>query len=190
MSETIQLGLSGLKGSFSEEAALIYAKMTGKPCELSYLLDMEGVLKGIDDESVELGIFPVVNSVGGLVQTAFEAMGRHKFQMVDKLPFEVNQCLLALPGMKKEDVVQVSSHPQALSQCKNYLAREFPNAHLVEWSDTASAAHDLADGTLPKNAAVLASPQAAVAYGLEVLEESVHDQQPNLTTFIIVKRLP
>jgi prephenate dehydratase len=184
----MKLGLSGLKGSFSEEAALLYAKKEGLTVEPIYCLDMAGVLKALKEGSIETGIFPVVNSIGGLVETAFEAMGQYNFKMTDKLPFEVNQCVLVLPGTKREDIKQVTSHPQALAQCKNYLAREFPNAHLVNWSDTASAARDLADGTLPKNTAVLASPQAA-DYGLEVMESSVHDQNPNLTTFIIVKPL-
>ncbi len=186
----MKFGLSGLQGSFSEEAALAYLhKENLEGVELVYLLDMEGVLAALNHKEIELGIFPVVNSIGGLVQTAFEAMGRHTFQMIDKLPFEVSQCLLVKPGILKDQIRQVTSHPQALAQCKNYLATHFPDAHLVEWSDTAAAARDLSNRTLPDYSAVLAPARSAEVHGLALLEKGVQDRHPNLTTFIVVKNL-
>lgn len=185
----MSIGYSGIEGSFSEEAALEYTRknnLEGMPIPL---LDMDGVLKALNAGEIDLGIFPVSNSTGGLVETAFEAMGRYTFQLIDQLPFEVHQCLLALPGTKIKDIKQITSHPQALTQCKNYLATKFPDAKKVQWSDTASAARDLANGTLPADSAVLAPAQSAKVYGLELLEERVQDHHPNITTSIIVKNL-
>jgi prephenate dehydratase len=173
------LAYSGIKGSFSEEAAIAY----DPNAELLPALDMDGTLEAVNQGTADLGIFPVTNSTGGLVETAYEAMGRHDFQLVDKLPFEVNQCLLALPNTKPEDIKKIASHPQALTQCKNYLSKTFPNAELVEWSDTATAARDLKE----KSIAVLAPAQSAKEYGLEILAEKVQDEHPNITTFIIIK---
>ena len=187
----LHFGLSGLQGSFSEEAAQKYAQRQHLDAEFHYLLDMEGVLRALNQDEIDLGIFPVVNSVGGLVQTAFEAMGKYPFQMVDKEILEVNQCLLVHPEFTDpKDLNQVASHPQALSQCQNHLDKNWPQLQKVEWSDTASAARDLARGILPKSSAVLAPKQSAQVYKLKVLEENVQDQHPNLTTFILVQKLP
>ncbi|MBI2484439.1 chorismate mutase [Candidatus Uhrbacteria bacterium] len=184
----IKLGVSGDQGSFSEEAGLLYANREGLNAEIVYSIDMEGVLSSLDQEKTDLGIFPVVNSRGGLVQTAFEAMGCHLFRLVDEVWIEIQQCLLAYDGVEKKDVIQIATHPQAISQCERYIKREFPDAKLIDWEDTAKAARDLASGTLPRATAVIAPARAAHLYGLTVLEKSIQDQHPNLTTFIVVSK--
>ncbi len=189
MEKKITLAVSGEKGSFSEEAGLIYMQRTGVEMELVFAMDMEGVLSLVERGEVERGIFPVVNSRGGLVQTAFEAMGKHLFSMIGEVWLDVHQCLMTLPGMKKEDIKNITSHPQALSQCERYLSKEFKNIPLTEWEDTAKAAKDLAARVLPKDTAVIAPARSAQIYGLNVIAPSIQDNHPNLTTFIVVKKL-
>lgn len=186
--EKIKLAVSGESGSFSEEAGLIYAQRSGKEMEFIFAIDMEGVLSRVEKGEVELGIFPVVNSRGGLVQTAFEAMGRHLFTMIDEVWLDVHQCLMVLPNIKKEEIKNITSHPQALSQCERYLSKEFKGIPLTEWEDTAKAAKDLAGGILQKDTAVIAPARSAYIYGLSIIAPSIQDNHPNLTTFIVVKK--
>ena len=183
-----KVSVSGDAGSFSEEAGLLYAQRVGFDAEIIYSIDMEGVLKSVADGESEYGIFPVVNSRGGLVQTAFEAMGKYVFTMVDELWFEVYQCIMVMPGVKKEDVKQIATHPQAISQCERFIKREFPDAKLIDWEDTAKAAKDLSEGILPRETAAIAPAISARLYNLELLEKGIQDNHPNLTTFIIVKK--
>ena len=185
----IKIGVSGDAGSFSEEAALLYSQQAGIKPKLSYLIDMEGVLSALDKKKIDLGIFPVVNSRGGLVQTAFEAMGRHLFKVIDEVWLDVKQNLLAKKGVKKSQIKIIASHPQALSQCERHLQKEFPKVKLLEWEDTAKAARDLANGKLGKNSAVIAPGLCAKIYGLQIIAKNIQDNHPNLTTFIVVKRL-
>ena len=149
---------------------------------------MEGVLNYDETGTATLGIFPVVNSRGGLVQTAFEAMGRHLFTLVDEIWIEVQQCLIVKPGVTRDKIQRIASHPQAFSQCERYLKKKFESIPLVDWEDTAKAARDLAEGVLDNHTAVIAPARAAQLYGLEVLEKGIQDQHPNLTTFIVVKQ--
>lgn len=185
--QAILFAVSGDAGSFSEEAGAVYAGREGFIPTFVYAIDMEGVLDRIEKGDVPIGIFPVVNSRGGLVQTAFEAMGRHRFRMIDEVWLEVQQCLLGRPGMNRDEIKSIVSHPQALSQCERYLKREFPNARLIEWEDTAKAARDVSHGALEQGAAVIAPSRAAKLYGLDVLAKGIQDMHPNLTTFIVVK---
>lgn len=177
----MKLGVSGLVGSFSHAAAV----QAHPEAELIFLLDMEGVLAALENHEIDRGIFPVTNSVGGLVQTAFEAMGRHPFKVAGQEKFEVHQCVLVHP--EADAIDSVASHPQALTQCARYLATR--PWQKIEWSDTASAARDLAAGKLPKDTAVLAPEAAAREYGLKLLESDVEDQKPNITTFLLVENL-
>ncbi|MBI5135262.1 chorismate mutase [Candidatus Uhrbacteria bacterium] len=187
--KTITLAVSGDAGSFSEEAGLVYAGREGFAPSMIYAIDMEGVLTAVEQGEAQLGIFPVVNSRGGLVQTAFEAMGHHLFTLVDEIWIEVQQCLLVKPGTTRDQIKRIASHPQAFSQCERYLKQAFEGVPLKDWDDTAKAARDLGAGILDAQTAVIAPARSAQLYGLEVLEKGIQDQHPNLTTFIVVKKL-
>ncbi len=185
----IKFGLSGDMASFSEEAALAYATKSQLDIELVYLMDMEGVLAALENKEIDLGIFPVMNFTGGLVGMAFEAMGRHPFQLVDELWLDVQQCLITLPGKQPEDIQTIASHPQGLAQCQRYLSQYFPYAAQLEWIDTAKAAKDLSERTLSADTAVIAPARAAEYYGLSILKQGIQDQQPNHTIFVVVRPL-
>lgn len=182
------LGVSGDAGSFSEEAALMYAAQKNIHSSIAYLLDMEGVLSALEKENIDLGIFPVVNLLSGLVKPAFTAMGKHLFVPIDELWLNVQQCLLALPGTTTKQIKKIVSHPQALAQCTDYLQKTFKNIELIEWIDTAKAANDLAEGILPASTGVIASKRSAQVYGLETITTDIQNSNPNLTGFIIAKK--
>lgn len=149
---------------------------------------MEGVLQALDRQQADMGIFPVVNSRGGLVQPAFKAMGGHLFRYIDELWLEVYQCLMVKPGVSKKQIKKIATHSQAIAQCERYIRKEFPGAQLIEWEDTAKAARDLAKGVLKKDTAVIAPARSAQIYKLKLLAKGIQDNHPNLTTFIVVTR--
>lgn len=189
MTDKIIMGVSGLAGSFSEEAALRYAERANLTLQLAYLTDMEGVLSALVQKKIDRGIFPVVNLHGGLVKPAFEAMGKYSFVPIDELWLDVKQCLLAMPGTKLNQIKKIISHPQAFAQCKHYLENEMGHAELIPWIDTAKAAKDLSDKIVSNNmTAVIAPERSAEIYHLEVLAKNIQDHIPNLTAFIITKR--
>lgn len=183
----MKFGVSGDAGSFSEEAALLYAKKIRINPNLEFLIDMEGVLCAVENRSVDIGIFPVVNLRGGLVRMAFDAMGKHQFQVIDELWLTVQQCLLVKPGTTINNINKIISHSQAIAQCKQYIQKNFSNVELIEWQDTAKAAKELSQGLLHEFSAVIASEHAARLYGLNVIAANIQDDNPNLTAFIIVK---
>jgi prephenate dehydratase len=188
MNKSLILGVSGDAGSFSEEAGLLYAKTNNISSTLDYLLDMEGVLAAVENGTVDIGIFPVVNLNGGLVRMAFDAMAQHKFKVIDELWLDVHQCLLVKPGITMHQIQNIVSHSQALAQCRHYLRNNFNNVQLIEWQDTARAANELSLDILPPFSAVIAPERAASLYGLEVAARNIQDSSPNLTAFLIVKR--
>jgi prephenate dehydratase len=180
-------GVSGDTGSFSEVAARNYLAKINKTATLKYLMDMEGVLNDIASQKIDLGIFPVVNLHGGLVRMAFDAMGNHQFKVIDELWLDVHQCLLVKPGTPINQIKCIVTHSQAIKQCRDYIEKNLKNVKCIDWQDTALAARDLGEGELDDNCAVIASKDAACAYGLEVIVENIEDIKPNLTAFIIVK---
>lgn len=184
----MKIAVSGDPGSFSEEAGLLYCQREDLTPDLLFATDMEGVLRAINEGAADRGVFPVVNSRGGLVRPAFKAMGQYNFEYIDELWLEIYQCLLVKPGTKREDITGITSHSQALAQCDRHIQQNYKGVELTEWIDTARAAKDLAEGVLSPTTAVIAPARAAHFYGLEVLEKGIQDQHPNLTTFIVVQK--
>jgi len=179
------IGVSGVRGSFSEEAARAYAVKNGlKSFKILYLVSVENVLKNLEEGSSSLGIFPIENSNGGIVIEAVHAMAKHRFYIKKLFEIQISMNLLAKKSIRAPHIRRIVSHDQALKQCRHYLKRVWPQVKLAEYPDTAKAAEDLASGKLPKSTAVIASLAAAKRYKLDVLEEGIQDLKFNYTSFI------
>ncbi len=185
----MKIGISGARGSFSEEAAGEYCRKEGiaNP-EIQYLVSVENVLAGLENGSIELGIFPIENSNGGIVIEAVYGMAKHNFTIQKLFEIDVHQCLLVAQGTNPDQITAITSHDQALKQCRMYLKRKWPGVDIAPYPDTAKAAKDLSEGILPKTTAVIAPKSCAALYGLELLEESIQDLKFNFTTFVAAEK--
>lgn len=182
------IGVMGARGSFSEEAGRTYALKAGiTDYEIDYLITAEKVLSALETGAITLAIFPIENSNGGIVLEAVHAMAKHNFVIKKIFEIDVHHNLLVQKGVKSDEIKRITSHDQALKQCRMYLKRAWPKAKLEVYMDTAKAAEDLANGTLPKGTAVIASHTAAKVYKLDILEESIQDLKWNYTSFIVAR---
>ena len=189
MNQKVIIGVSGNKGSFSEEAANYYcAKNNISKYELSYLTSVEIVLLALDENKLDKAVFPIENSNGGIVIEAVYAMSKHIFNIEKMFEIDIKMNLMAKKGMRLEGIKKITSHQQALRQCRMYLKRKWPDAELSEYCDTASAAKDLSEGILPEKSAVIAPRVCADLYDLELLEEGIQDLKFNFTTFIVAAK--
>jgi prephenate dehydratase len=185
-----KIGIQGIEGSFSEEAAKSYcSKFDIKKFELDYLISSMNVLDGLTSEAIDIGIFAMENAQGGVVIESVEALAKNQCKIIDMFYVEISQNLLAKDGIALGDIEEIHSHEQALKQCKDYLAEKFWSKKLVEKDDTAKAAQDLAEGRLSDNTAVIASKNSAQKYGLNIIESDIHDLKKNLTLFLAVERI-
>lgn len=189
--KTIKIGVMGAKGSFSEEAGRTYAKKHAKlrKFEILYLITAENVLANLEKGAIDIGIFPIENSNGGIVLEAVHAMAKHNFQIKKMFEIDVHHNLLVKNGTKADSIKNIVSHDQAIKQCRMYLKRIWPKVKIGVYMDTAKAAEDLSSGKLPKSTAVIASRNAATTYKLKILDESIQDLKFNYTVFIAAERL-
>jgi prephenate dehydratase/chorismate mutase/prephenate dehydratase len=97
----------------------------------------------------------------------------------------IHLCLLALPETDHKEIRTVYSHPQALSQSRNFLSRN--KLDPVQYSDTAGAAKMLAERR-PKGSAAVASKLCARLYGLEIIKEDIQDLDRNMTRFLVLSK--
>lgn len=179
----VRVAYQGVPGSYSEDAALkAYPNCETVPCD-----EYEAAFKAVELWLVDKAVLPIENSVGGSIHRNYDLLLRHRLHIVGEVQLDVNHCLMGLPGVRKEDLRRVLSHPQALDQCKKTLS----NLGLVRISaeDAAGAAQIVASERVRDTGAV-ASARAAVIYGLTILEERIQDDADNVTRFIILAREP
>lgn len=182
------IGVSGAPGSFSEEAARVYAAKIGiKTFKIHYLITVENVLAALEKGDIGLGIFPIMNSIGGMVLETVRAVSKHNFTVKKIFTLEIHQNLLVKKGVIPGKIKQILSHDQAIKQCRAYLKRQWPRVKVSSYPDTAKAAKDLAEGTLPASVGVIASRAAATLYKLDILDASIQDDKHNVTTFIAAR---
>lgn len=63
---------------------------------------------------VDRAVLPIENSLGGSIHRNYDLLLRHRLHIVGEVQLPVNHCLLAMPGVKKEDLKRVVSHQQVL----------------------------------------------------------------------------
>ena len=183
--KSVKIGIQGGKGSFSEEAAQIFAVNHGiDNHEILYLISSKAVLKDVESGKVNFGILAMENAQGGVVIESVEAMAEYRCRIFEMFHIPVSQNLLAKEDIYIGDITEIYSHQQALRQCKDYLAEHFWTRPLIEADDTAEAARRLSQGKLPNTAGVVGSKYCAELYGLNILEEDIHDLKHNLTLFL------
>jgi prephenate dehydratase len=187
----MKIGVMGGKGSFSEQAGLRYVtEQELGESDVIPLISAENVLTALEKGDIDRAIFPIENSNGGIVLEAVHAMANHRFTIERMFELDVHHMLLVKPGIDATVVTSISSHDQAIKQCRMYLRRTWPNAEIVPYKDTAQAAADLAAGILPPTTAIIAPRGCATLYGLEVLEESIQDLKFNYTVFVVASQFP
>ncbi|KAK4259013.1 hypothetical protein QN277_005392 [Acacia crassicarpa] len=179
----VRVAYQGLPGAYSEDAALkAYPKCETVPCD-----EFEVAFKAVELWIVDKAVLPIENSVGGSIHRNYDLLLRHRLHIVGEVQLQVNHCLLGLPGVKKQELKRVVSHPQALAQCEVMLNNL--NVIKVGSPDTAGAAQTVASNGIRETGAI-ASARAARLYGLDILAEKVQDDDDNTSRFLILAREP
>jgi chorismate mutase/prephenate dehydratase len=127
------------------------------------------------------GVVPLENSTDGRIADTLDNFARLPVKICAEVPLRIHHNLLA--ACDRSAIKEVYSRPQALSQCRNWLARHLPSARLVEVTSTSAAAETAAK---TPHAAAIASRQAGVHYGLDVLAENIEDVAGNTTRFAVI----
>jgi prephenate dehydratase len=92
---------------------------------------------------------------------------------------------MVLPENIGKPITKIATHPHAESQCRSYVAKNYPQAEVIEMSSTAAAAKGLKDGNYD---AAIASEIAAKTYGLKVLASDIGDNSGAVTRFVVAQK--
>lgn len=177
----MKVAFQGEPGAYSEQAVFNYfGTIETKPCE-SFDVVFDSVVSG----ECENGLIPIENSLAGSIHQNYDLLLRHDLHIVGEYLLRVQHCLIAVPGVKKEEIRKAISHPQALGQCAAYL-----RAHGIKPEqayDTAGSVKMLKESGA-RDTAAIASRRAAELYQMQILEEGIEDNPENYTRFLAITR--
>jgi chorismate mutase/prephenate dehydratase len=174
----------GCEGAYSQMAA---ERLFVRP-EIRYHKTFEEVFLAVASGACEYGILPIENSTAGSVSSIYDLFSKYNTCIVRSVRVKVEHSLQALPGTRPEEIREIYSHQQAISQCSEFL-KQFPNAKVIPFENTALAARMVAESGDPTKAA-LSSTHCADLYGLNILARNVQNSDGNFTRFICISSKP
>ena len=174
----------GLPGAYSELAAKTYFQGSAvEPVAVPKFLD---IFRNVLDGKADWGVVPLENSVAGSILENYDLLYLYPdLRIIGEVKIRVRHNLLGGKGSTLNGIKKVYSHPQALSQCAEYLNKN--GLEPVSYYDTAGAASYVADSNDPEIAAI-AGVDAAQTYGLEILAQGLETNPHNYTRFAIIAR--
>ena len=178
-----KVAFQGELGAYSELAIYTFFdnKVKVLPKE-TFTMIFEAVSKGEADH----GIIPIENSLAGSIHENYDLLLKHDLVITGEVKLRIVHTLMVNKGVKYTDVKRIYSHPQALSQCKDFLS-SLSGVELISVYDTAGAARRIRDNKAMDEAAI-ASEQAALDYKLEIIKSGIESNHKNFTRFLILSR--
>lgn len=181
LDKPVSVSYLGPAGTYSEEAAV---KLFGGTIDLHPEDTISEVVRAVENGSANLAVVAVENSSEGAVRETHRLLQSTDAKIVAEISLPIVHCLLS--NDSKQNIKTVYAHPQALGQCRGWLATHLPEARQIPCASN-SAAADLAAGK--ENAAAVASAKAGEIYGLKIVERGINDQPGNETRFIALGNL-
>jgi chorismate mutase / prephenate dehydratase len=165
----------------------------GQSAELVPVATISSVFDEVEQGHAQFGVAPIENSTDGRVADSLERLARMNdassagdakepaVQICGEVPLRIHHCLLGRGS--RSDIRRVCSKPQALSQCRNWLATHLPGVKLEPASSTAEAATLAA---AEPDTAAIGAEQAGINHGLSVLARNIEDNSENVTRFAVI----
>jgi chorismate mutase/prephenate dehydratase len=175
------IACQGVLGAYSGKTA--NALFPDSP--IKFYKQFEDVFEAVNQNKAKFGIIPVENSTAGSVHESYDLIMKYRFYVVGAYDLKIQHCLCAKSSTNYEDVQNVYSHPQALSQCNVFLKSfDFTG---INFSNTAAAAKYVSESK-DETIAAICSEEAAKKYGLKVLKKDIQNVSNNKTRFIVISK--
>ncbi|WP_336134336.1 prephenate dehydratase [Natronomonas amylolytica] len=162
----------GPEGTYSHRATQAVAD------EIDFVESVTSIVEGVAGGEYERGVVPIENSIEGSVTESLDALADRNVAVVREIVTPIKHALLA----QNSEFETVASHPQALAQCREYLAEEYPSA---KTEAVASTARGVERAREDSTVAAIGHPENA-GDDLQVLAEDIQDSTSNATRFVVL----
>lgn len=188
LEQPLRIGYLGPAGSYSHQAAV---KQFGQSVSFEDLHEIAGVFTEVQRGHCHYGLVPIENSLGGGIVETMDAFRdlRGEVNVYAEVLLEVHHALLA--ECEPRAIRRIYSKPEVFSQCRKWLATQFPKVELVAAPSTSRAVQIALEETEKDpqcGSAAIASSLAGQIYGMDVLFERIEDDPNNITRFFVIAK--
>lgn len=185
-----KMGILGPRGTHSEAAAIKLNEILQRKFELVIFKEIFETLNAVEENKIDAAFVPVENSLEGSINVTLDTLAHGDLIVTRELVYPVHNFLMAREGVKLSEVKKIFSHAQPISQCRNYLRKNFPHAEINSVPSTARAAAMVAESEILEGYAAICSERAGILNGLQTLAKEIQDNNANSTRFLEVRRRP
>ena len=180
---SIKYAYLGPAGTFTEAALL---KIAASDDQLIAYANVTAALDAVRKGEANKALVPIENSVEGVVaRTLDELASGEPLVITAETTLPVTFSLMTLENKDPKDIKSIATHPHAESQCRSYIAKNYPNAQVIETASTAAAAKGLSKGDYD---AAIGAAIAAKNYQLKIIAEDIGDNTNAVTRFVVVEK--
>ena len=180
---SIKYAYLGPAGTFTEAALL---KIAASDDQLIAYANVTAALDAVRKGEASKALVPIENSVEGVVaRTLDELASGEPLVITAETTLPVTFSLMTLENKDPKDIKSIATHPHAESQCRSFIAKNYPNAQVIETASTAAAAKGLSKGDYD---AAIGAAIAAKNYQLKIIAEDIGDNTNAVTRFVVVEK--
>jgi prephenate dehydratase len=181
----IRVAIQGIATSFHEIAAKSYFAESGE-IETVECLSFHELCESLESGRSNYAVMAIENSIAGSILPNYFLLQSYHFSIIGELYLPIHMHLLALPGVRREDIKCIESHPMAIRQCAEFI-NSLSGVEVRESDDTALSAKRVKELKL-KDTAAIANEFAAKKYGLEIIEKRIETHKKNFTRFLVLSK--
>lgn len=182
-----ELAVLGPKYTFSDLAATKFLEKKKDKTEPIYAGVISDVFELVKKGKALRGLVPLENLINGTVRETYDALFEENMHIEKKFFLPIKHSLVALSGVKVRDIDTITSHPQALAQCKKYLKKHFKTVNLID-SPSTLAAYEKMKGENDRYTGVIIPAAVAKLLKCNIIAENIGDIDSNKTSFIVIKK--
>ncbi len=174
----MKIAYQGISGSYSESCA----KENYPNCETIPCKTFDECFEKANKDKTIKTIIPESNKTTGNIGVEY-LIFKYRLNIYAEHFFPIKHNLLGLRGSKLNDIKNVYSHAQALSQSSEFIKKNNFNENVR--ADTAGSAKYISEDKDITKAAI-ASDLSAKIYNLEIIKKNIQDDKNNVTRFLIM----
>lgn len=175
------VAIQGIKGSYSEEAAV---RLLGGRASILECDDFADTFAAFETNAADYVVVPVENKIVGKIQAPSQMLKKGDLKILERLELKVRHVLAGTPDAQFDSLKSVRSHVEALKQCRRFLADHQNLIQMIAADTAGSIRRIMAEGVSTNSA--IGSRRAAEMYGAKVLLEDIADDVDNWTTFCLI----
>lgn len=174
----LRVAYLGPVSSFTHIAAI---ERFGSIAQFLPVSNIASVFEEVNRGHADYGLVPIENSTDGRIVDTLEMFTRLPLKICGEVQLNIHHHLVS--KCSRDQIVEIYSKPQALSQCRDWLSRNMPGARLIDVTSTSFAAQLARD---KPGVAAVASRQSAIQFELNIVAENIEDNKNNVTRFAVI----